>query len=308
MSVRDDTSRHKGIGHGEKSYGRIAIAVIVVAGVLGGLYFLQRETQTGWFLLREVRATSDEGFLYLLLKTDGKGAPDWNRVLYRVAIDTYDRDRGERMLPKPYEASIGTGAEFMIELGGPDSSFLRVTPSYDPYPLKGRTEEGGWIVSPKKSTGKFVPLMFEANRERFSRDGNRYAARYLDRGKLIFAGPGHDAKTDMSVSVAVGSQGAIELRIPWALLNVSDPSSRRVLNGESRSEESETTETDGFRFYAYSFDKKKKKDPLADRLPGVGRTAALYAWQRWDQPKYTLELKESAKAIAATMKELGPLR
>ncbi len=133
MSVRDDTSRHKGIGHGgEKSYGRIAIAVFVVAGVFTGLYFLQRETQTGWFRLREMRATSDEGFVYLLLRTDGTGDPDWNRLLYRVAIDTYDPDRGERMLPKPYEASIGTGAEFMLELGGTESSFLRVTPSYDP--------------------------------------------------------------------------------------------------------------------------------------------------------------------------------
>ncbi|GEM_PF-5358963 len=308
MSVRDDTSRHKGIGNGEKGYGRFVVAAVVVLAVLAALYYAQRETQTGWFRLREIRAASDEGFVYLLLRTDGTGAPDWSRVLYRIAIDTYDSDRGERMLPKPYEASIGTGAEFMIELAGPEHSVLRVTPSYDPYPLKGRTEEGGWIVSPRKSTGQFVPLMFEANRERFARDGHRYAARYLDRGKLMFAGPGHDAKTDLGVSVAVGSQGAIELRIPWALLNVSDPSSRRVLNGESRPEESETTETDGFRFYAYSFDKQKKKDPLADRLPGVGRTAALYTWQRWDQPKYTLELKESAKAIAATMKGLGPLR
>jgi len=305
LSVRDHTSRHKGIASPEKPYLR-AIAVSVMAAlILAALFLLaRRETSTGWLALKQIRATSDEGFLYLLIETEGHGgAPDWKRIRYRIAIDTYDPKRGERMLPKPFSAEIATGAEFLIDLGGPEDSSMRVTPSYDPYPLKGRTEEGGWIVSPPRSAGRFVPMTFEANRERFARDGRRFPPRYLDRGKLAFVSGPADLRNPHA-TVAAGENGAIEIRIPWPLLNVSDPSSLRVLSGEMRPEGSETVETDGFRIYAYSFDAKRREHPLADRLPAAGQRAPLYTWKGWEEPKYRLELKESARAIGGTMKQL----
>jgi hypothetical protein len=304
LSIRDHTSRHKGIAPPERPY-RKAIAVSVVAVLLLVAFFLlaRKEKSTGWLAFKQIRATSDEGFLYLLLETEGQGTPDWKRIRYRIAIDTHDPKRGERMLPKPFSAEIATGAEFLIDLGGPGESSMRVTPSYNPYPLKGRTEEGGWIVSPPRSSGRFVPMTFEANRERFARDGRRFAARYLDRGALVFvSGPGDLGNPH--ATVAAGENGSIEIRIPWPLLNVSDPSTLRVLSGEMRPEGSESLETDGFRIYAYSFDAKRSEHPLVDRLPVAGQRAPLYTWKGWEEPKYRLELKESARAISGTMKQL----
>ncbi len=305
MSVRDDTSRHLGDRRTSvRTRNAIIGLLIVVAAISAYLLFVQRRRAHGWLALKEVRATSDEGYLYILLGTEGIGAPDWRRVLYRVALDTYDAKLGERALPAPYPASIATAAEFLIDIGGPQQSSLHVTPTYNPYP-DGKMVEGRPVVSPQKASGLFERLMFESNRERIGRDGKRFAPISFERGKLHFREDGRDSRTNLRTDLAVGEQGAIELRIPWSLLNVSDPSSRRVLHGPAKSEDSPTRETEGIRIYAFAFDKRKPNRPAADQLPGRWRTAQLYVWQRWEEPKYEMELKESARAIASVMKQLN---
>jgi hypothetical protein len=303
MSVRDDTSRHLG-EHPQRNRRTktIIVTLVILAAIAFGLY--KRKQAFGWYALKEVRATWDEGYVYLLLQTEGSGAPDWNTLLYRIAVDTHDPKRGERMLPEPYSASIATGAEFLIEIGGPGASAIKVTPSYDPYPDHGQAVEGRPIVSPEKPSGTFQEMAFQANRERFWRNGQRVLPVVIERGKLRFVRDHADARTDLRYDIAVG-EGVIEIRIPWSLLNVSDPSSRLVLNGISRSENSEASATDGFRFYVYSFNRAAKRKPLQDQLPGRWRTAPLFAWKGWDEPKYKLELKESAQDIARMMKELS---
>jgi len=283
----------------------------VVAVLLGALLMLwrahERTRRHGWYALQELRATSDEGYLYILLQTDGRGGePDWSDVAYRIAIDTYDPDRGERSLPAPFGADTPTGVEFLVHLGGPDASRVQVVEGYNPYPRAGRTDEGGRLESPSKPAGgRFVVLDFEANRERFARDGRRFPAHHRDRGTLRFLRPGEDAKTVLQADVAVGADGAIEIRLPWALLNVADPSSHRVLHGRMNPEGSETVATEGFRIYAYSFRTDGERHPLVDRLPAPGSPAALYQWPAWDEPKFRMEPKEGARAVAAAMKELA---
>ena len=305
MSVRDTTSRHEGVDP-QRSYTKwlvITLAVIIAAMIV--IRISTRRKPTGWFALKEIRATADEGYVYLLLQTEGSGSPDWNTLLYRIAVDTHDPKRGERKLPEPYSASIASGAEFLIDIGGPGDSEIRVTPTYDPYPDKGQAVEGRPIVSPDKPSGVFKGMQFQANRERFWRNGHRVLPIVIGRGTLRFLHDRPDGRTDLKADIAVGGEGTIEMRIPWGLLNVADPSSRLVLSGISRSENSETAPTDGFRFYVYTFNKKDKKDPRRDQLPGRWFQAPLFVWKPWDVPKYKLELKESSRDIARTMKELS---
>jgi hypothetical protein len=304
MSVRDDTSRHEGVHSepGRRYLKRIIISVLVIGAI--ALLIWGRRQAYGWWALKELRVTSDEGYVYMLLQTEGSGTPDWKTLQYRIAIDTHDPKRGERDLPAPYSASIASGAEFLIDIGGPGDTQIKVTPSYDPYPDHGQAVEGKAIVSPEKSSGSFQEMAFQANRERFWRDGTRIRPVIVERGTLRFVRDNANTRTDLRYDVAVGEDGVIELRIPWGLLNVADPSSRQVLNGISRSENSETSPTDGMRFYVYSFNKGAKKK-LLDQMPSRWRTAPLYTWKTWDTPTYTLELKQSSRDIARMMKELS---
>jgi hypothetical protein len=167
-----------------------------------------------------------------------------------------------------------------------------------PYDRETRRDSGPF-ASPEQPGGSWVPMMFEANRERFGRDGTRFPAIRVDRGTLRFgsldpASPKFDTRAD----VAVGeTSGAIEIRIPWGLLNVTDPSSRRVLHQPAKHDAPfDTTATDGFRVYAY-----------ATETPG-GRPAETlrhaYAWQPWEQPRYVRELKHGVGALREAMESV----
>jgi hypothetical protein len=251
---------------------------------------------TGWLALRELRATSDEGYLLLTLRTGGgPEPPDLGRsVGYRLAVDTYDRERGETSLPAPGAATIATGAEFSIELLGPGKSTLEASAPYDPY----ASIEDGPVASPRGGAGAFVPLTFESNRERFGRDGRRYPAVRVDRGALRYG-------SDVTIEAGAGT---IRLRIPWGLLNVTDPSSRRVLHQETAHPPPlDTTITDGFRIYAFAFDPRDPDAPPQSRLPREGE-ATLYAWPTWEIPSYRTEPKGGTEAVRRAFREAGLAR
>jgi hypothetical protein len=261
----------------------------------------------GWSALRELRVASDEGYLYVLLRTEGgPSAPDWADTALRLAIDTYDPARGITRLPDPGAATIASGAEFLVELRGPGASFVTVAAPYEPYAAIDR----GPIASPlnvRDGSVPFVPLRFETNRERIGRDGTRYPPIVVDRGALRYGSLDPEAKDrDTRTDVAVGAAyGAIELRLPWALLNVTDPSSRRVLHQESEHEAPlDTVAIEGFRIYAFAFDPSRSKRGPLSRLPAAGVIAPLYAWAPWDEPKSRTEPKAGFETIRATLHAL----
>ena len=238
----------------------------------------------GWSDLRELRATSDEGYVYVLIRTEGgPSGPDWTTTSFRLAIDTYDPKRGVTRLPAPGAATIASGAEFLVSLGGPDGSSVTVVAPYEPYGVI----DSGPVASPPAARGAapFVPLSFESNRERIGRDGTRYPAITIDRGSLRYGSldpqaPAFDTRSDVAVGLA---SGTIELRLPWTLLNVTDPSSRRVLHQVMAHEPPlDTVATDGFRIYAFAVDPSRPKRAPLSRLPAAGSPSPLFTWTAWD--------------------------
>jgi len=249
---------------------------------LGGYDRAAGDGSDGWNDLRGLRVTFDEGYVYLLIETAARGGtPHQAGVGLRLAIDTYRADRG---------GSAGglapTGAEFLVEIDGPAGSRVSAIDGYDPYEA---VRTGRPLASPALPEGRgFVPLRLETNRERFGRDGARYPARYVERGRLDYG-----SVEDLAVG---GDHGVIELRLPWSLLNVADPSARRVLHDErGGGPPFGTVETEGFRFYLTTGE---------DRLPAAGTVPAPWRWDTWEQPAYVLELKRGAPLIREAMRAL----
>jgi hypothetical protein len=292
----------------EQSYGVIANRPSAPIRVDGdpsdwaGAPYLHRTggQRGGWGSLRELRVTSDEGYVYLLLRTaGGSRGPDWDTVSFRLAIDTYDASRGATRLPAPGAATIASGAEFLVDIAGPGASFITVEAPYEPYAVI----DSGPVVSPLVATAattEFVHLTFESNRERIGRDGTRYPAIRVDRGALRFGSLDPTASDfDTRTDIAVGEEsGTIELRLPWTLLNVTDPSSRRVLHQEAPHDPPlDTIATDGFRIYAFAIDAKSSGHKPLSRLPAAGGVAPNYAWEPWEAPRFRTEPKAGVGAI-----------
>jgi hypothetical protein len=140
----------------------------------------------------------------------------------------------------------------------------------------------------RSDAGEFDSLFVTTNRFRVTRTGRMIPARGVDRGRLRHARQATSTLADWYVDRAVG---LIEVRLPWGLLNVTDPSSRTVLAAVRERGVVETRPTDGFRFVVVA--RRRRDDRIVAFLPA----AATYTWPAWEQPRWHERLKPAYFAL-----------
>jgi hypothetical protein len=98
--------------------------------------------------------------------------------------------------------------------------------------------------------------------------------------QLRYRAPGQTNDT-LATWTADFSEDALVFRLPWPMLFVTDPSSRRVLSGTEGGPEFMTAETAGIQFFAVSFRPGDPVEfslfplggvPAADSLPAIADT------------------------------------
>ncbi len=236
----------------EQHYGMIAIEPIAA---VSGLTLADRTA--AWSAIpslyrdgggRTLKAAADEAYLWLHL--------DWRDSLppeLLVGLDMVDPDAGQTRWPGASGPTIPIGIEFVLHLRDgrlrlladrasnvfriqkvrPDAKHapVVVAPAEDVLPpgfFSGRFEQhyNDPYITQRRTDGRYDSLLVVTNRPRFARDGTEYAALGYDRGLL----PQGEAPDGLwSVDIAAG---VLEVRIPWNLLNVTDPSERRVLQDQ----------------------------------------------------------------------------
>jgi hypothetical protein len=289
--------------------------------------------------LRGLRVASDEAYLYLRLDVDDldaddDGRPEWDRAAYLVGIDTHDERLGDHRLPLRDAPRSPVGLEFCAILDGPGTSRLLVDTPYDIHTHRYRRP----YRSVENDDGRYIPIRVETNRRRICRDGKVHQAREHNRSPLLHGSiDPRDADHDSRADWRAGRDGTfIEMRIAWGLLNVTDPSSRRVLHDDPGNLKAIGTRvTPGFRFVVASYRPEGPagghpplRGRLADRLPatdwardraGDGSRAAagaapafgdaadppVYAWPTWDQPTWRIEKKEVWTRLRDTFADLA---
>ena len=257
--------------------------------------------------LRSLKVQHDEGYLYLALTTDD--AVDFDKGHYVIGIDTCDPSAGEFLLPFNLGMKSPVGLKFLIHLAGKKESRLLVCASYDKYlndPYHNLwpapSLEGAWVMMHNKTNDRRI----SKNRERF------YPARvfpmsYLRHGSLDAGRPDYLSLSDFHVA-----GNLIELRLPWGLLMVTDPSSQTVYWKRGRQI---TRQTEGLRFLAASYKPEERGlsavqtggiDNATDRLPRVleSRMIRTYSWPGWNVPLYHLYEKKSLAVYRRYLMEI----
>jgi len=147
------------------------------------------------------------------------------------------------------------------------------------------------------SDARYDTLWVTPNRRTIGRDGRVFEAQLEERNRLLHARQSESTLTDWFSDSATG---IIEVRIPWGLLHVTDPSSRQVLFGVSGAD-SRTATTDGFRFVVQTLDRTARASNSArDVLPRAGATIALpptWSWPTWETPLWHSERKPQFDAM-----------
>lgn len=254
----------------------------------------------------------DEAYVYLRLDV---GAIDWARGRYLVGIDTHEPALGDTRLPYTHAPSP-VGLEFVLDLHGPEGSHLLVDGPYNLYrdrPIRGSAPAAMQQVynrpfrSKTNADGRFDSLIVVTNRRRIGRDGTVYPRSAHDRSELLFA---RQPETTLADWYADTTTGTIEVRIPWGMLHVLDPSSRLVLRGKRWTGDIAGMVTDGFRFVVQSFDPSDPSRP-GDRLPRGADESSFgdvptWSWNPWEEPRWYPELKPQVEAMRRTFGAIAP--
>jgi hypothetical protein len=183
--------------------------------------------QQGQGMALKLRA--DEGWLHVGLFLDG-GLPDWTKEAFLLGIDTLDPALGSRRFPWGLPLRSAAGLEAVVLLHGEGDTALYLDAPYDLFthryarPYRTIAHEGGTFLMPRT----------ESNRDRVGRDGRRYPAHrqeigWLKRGTQDRTNPAFDSRSEWLEGRLPDGRGFLEVRLPWGLLNVTDPSSHQVV-------------------------------------------------------------------------------
>ena len=205
------------------------------------------------------------------------------------------------------------GFEFLVELEGPQRSALKVIPEYNRHDTRVDPKTGDDfgrfsrrpVMTLDRSDGRFDSLFITTNRARFGRDGTFYRAQGYDRGRLRY---GLEDSSSLADWYFDERGGLLEVRIAWDLINVTDPSSRTLLDDRRVRGRFGTAAATGFHVGVIAH-RKGSRGIIVGALPSVeGRTWSRkkfrpWLWHSWTQPSSHGRLKPVYDSLKSLWRE-----
>jgi hypothetical protein len=162
--------------------------------------------------------------------------------------------------------------------------------------------------------GPWVQMQTETNRQRVSRELQVYPPRRYDLGTLRRGTQDRTSPAFDSLAQWMEGDGFIEARIPWTMLNVTDPSSRHVLQDPVNPawDEHAAVVTPGFRACLVHVSGTTRPKVL-ETVPEARRDGILipplFVWPTWEQPRwhsYRKRAFDSVKNAFAALPDSTP--
>ena len=229
-----------------------------------------------------VYAKSDEKYLYLRINAQHF---DFVNDTILIPIDSIP-NQGNSTYPK-YNVIFNRLADFVIEINGNQNSRVLVDSYYDSfYYLYAKQLK---LIEPnpayeKKNSGIFNPEYLTLNKEIYLPvDKRTIPFSNYETGKLLFGNGNPLSKDYNSLADFMVVNNNIEIRIPWALLNVTDPSTKMIMDDLYKTG-IQSTKTNGF--YIGGIRLKEKQVVESTKMN-------LYSWQESDTPAFHERLKPS---------------
>ncbi len=266
--------------------------------------------------VKRVLVTSDIAYLYvrLDLARDAAASIDGGARRYWVALNTLPDKAGIRKVPE-LNLTFASGANVLLDFSGDGDGRIRIASNYTPVQwtysnlaASGRRPS----IRPGASfsiadEGSFEEVVVEANQPRFGRDGTVFPPINVNRSRLRFgtADPASPRFSSLSAWNHDKQSGMIEIRIPWGLMYVVDPSSRSAMTGTDKSGKAVWAETPGIMISAGVMPRMSAGTGVARGAGSVVGPAELYSWSVWDEVNYTPYLKESYHALTKVFREIS---
>jgi len=229
------------------------------------------ESRNGY--IEKVESAFDNEFFYCRL-TLSESPADNKKII--IGYDTYGSDIGESVLPDG--VTISNRAEFALGISLPDTARLYVTEAYDTFGIWHGVSGDEQLYHSVVSDGAPWKLVRWKNN---SGENDIYEI-----GKL---GIGYMDGEKTSLDAVTVDNNTIEIRVPWTLLNFTDPSAVEVLDDDRSTTMRETAKSDGI--------------ALTVSCGGQLIETSRYLWTQWNTAPATYERdKDSMTIFGETLK------
>jgi hypothetical protein len=227
--------------------------------------------------IRGLRWAATHRFFHLEIDTDTQR---WPLV---IGFDTYGDDVGETVLPG---GTVTTArSEFALVID-PGSAQLYVTQAYDLFGIW--HDRWGYITnefqlyhSIATDGAPWSPVRWLSNRRHASDDWVYVFPETIDEIGRLRVSPVREFVSSMD-AIAVGD-GVVKVRMPWTLLQFTNPTQAVVMDDDRGTPQRETAVSDGIRL-------------VVAHGGGQVRTERLI-WDTWDLPPPTTEREKASVAI-----------
>jgi hypothetical protein len=254
---------------------------------------------------------SDDAFVYLGFDIQGaSGLLPGNKagLALNVGISVLGKGHGTTRLPVPGLPDLPIGAEFLLQING-DSSAILNRPDYS------RATSKFWAASSTDTV--FEPVIYVINREQIATDGTYFPIIWTNQSRLKYGdfNRGSSQFDSLGNWYVDAARSRVVIRLPWGLLNVSDPSSNRVILDDTKGfppgpagmrnmalDTLSTVKTPGFQFFASTTAGGSLGDfgPRKAGSSGFDTASHVYTWRGWNSPSYEERLKLSYSYMQKT--------
>ncbi|MYL54049.1 hypothetical protein GLW08_11945 [Pontibacillus yanchengensis] len=252
---------------------------------------LYEDDNTG--TINRVTADHDERYLYMRFQMGDSFSFEEENLT--IGLDTI-QNQGQLQVVNNVKSK--QGIDFKIEIQGKEQAEMKVDSYYDPFYYQygdqlNMIEEKDYAS--QNNNGTFHPIRLALNKEMtipVSEETipfSSYKTGVLTHGNGNPKSEQYNSLTDYSIE-----GNTLEIRIPWLMLNVKDPSQRTIMTNlwEEGLKGSEELDEIGFSFITHD-----KDGSVTSILPSDGENQIgdfyTYSWEKWNQPKHQERLKKS---------------
>lgn len=238
---------------------------------------------------------SDEKYVYIMAKTKDY---DFNHDTLYISLDITPGQGN--LVYKNNNISFERPADFLIQINGENNSRIMVDSYYDSFYYI-YAEQLQMIEKNaeyrKNGNGIFNPMYHCLSREIYLPEDKKMVPfiKY-ETGLLTIGDANPEHKSYNSLTDFSYKNGNIEIRIPWQLLNVMDPSTKSIMGDFYKNKSIKAEKAEGIYIGAGIV----KNGMVSNEIIKMG----YYTWNGWDMPTYHKRLKPSYYILKDAFKAL----
>ena len=226
---------------------------------------------------------SDERYLYIMLDA---GNYDFEKDTLLIPINTI-ADQGN-LKAAQYNAEFDTAADFLIYINGKDNSHIYVDRYYDAFNYYFLESKKLSDIKAEEKAGVKNSGMFDIMRLCYGynltvKGTNQVVPdKAYETGKLRYGNGNPKAQEYKSLSDFYFKNGKLEIRIPWQLLNVMDPSGKQQISDFRKTQ---VISPQAYQSFDFGFAYRTGTESLKITLGGS------YEYNGWNTPTWHERLK-----------------